>query len=387
MGIDATDFSSAAAVSAPPSPARAVRLLVLDRAASAPIVTATARLVSAVFCAAPELGTGRGALVIVVVGGAVGDDGVQEVLSTVSPLALRDPRTEKTCLARLKLLCSAEVQNTGGSGMKDDAAGYAESLLDRVFSFAKGTYGAAPVHLYIASVTVAAVSNASDVPLNAFPPVSVCRTMHLFGGESARDVTTLFGEVFASLLSSQVTLRVGKKLLQLVARPRIRGVGFLPAVLSLFAYRRVGIQSLPEDVLFGIPTALIPDEDAEQDAASSGDAEAYANVAAELYKRREALVAVERNGPHLVLLPAAPDMILLREVASKETLLPTPLRSRSSPSVASHSAVELCIAGAAAWNIKNDIIDDIVLSSFNPLDLDGGSYKCRSSTRAVEFRL
>lgn len=384
MGIDGTEFASAAAMSDGVSPARAIHVLALDRCSPPMVITAASRLVSSMFNAAAEICGDRDAFLLLSVGGAPADDRVIELLSTVSPHALRDPRSEKTCIARLKQLC---LPQGGVANTPESSSEYADRIIDRVSAFVTVRFNTSPVHLYIASMTVATVSSAADIPLNAFPSSSVCRTMHLIAGGSERDVRSLFGEVFARVLSSRVTLRVGKSLLQLVARPRICGVGFLPSFLSLSAYRRVAIQALPEDVLFGLPTALIPDDDAEQDTASIRDAEAYSRIASELHKRQEALVAVERNGPHLVLLPTSPSMILLREVASKQTLLPAPISSVLTTPSAFKSAVNLCLAGASAWNLTNEIIDDVVLSTFNPLDLDGGTFTSQQTPRVVEFTL
>lgn len=385
MGIAGTEFTSAAAVAVAIPPARAVHVLALDRCSPPVVVAAASRLVTAVFNAASEIGPERDALLVLSVSGTLADDRVMEVLSTASSLALHDRRSEKTCVARIKQLCRAGEGASRREG--SEAVEYSDRFVERVSAFVCERFSASPVHLYLASTIVGSVSADMDIPINAFPSQSACRSMHLITGEREQDIGTLFGEVIARVLSSRVTLRVGKILVQLLARPRICGTGFLPAMLSLTAYRRVAIEAIPEDVLFGLPTALFPDDDAEQDTASLADSGLFASIASDLFKRQEALLAVERNGPHLVLLPTAPNMILLREVASKTTLLPAPVRSSVSSNSPQKDAVDLCLAHAAAWNMTNEIIDDVVLSTFKPLEFDGGEFAPVDARKAVDFSL
>jgi hypothetical protein len=388
MALHGTEFAPASASLPGVSPTRAVRIVAVD-IRSAPFAHASAaRLISAVFSAAPELGSARDAVVVLAVGGAPHDAPVHEVLSFISPGALRDPRSEKTCLARLRQIVRDAVATPGddeSSAAPESDEQQARVLVKRVSDHVCGRFGAARVHVYIASTIVAAVSSASDVPPSALLPASVCQSVRLFAGESDRDVGSLFGEAFACLMSSRVTLRVGASLLQLVARPRIRGAGCLPPVLSLIAYRRVSVDAVPEDVLFGIPTALLPDADAERDAASKKDAEIFADLAAALASRREALVAVERNGPHLVLLPTSAGVLLLREVACKDTLLPAPAVAGPPARQGGGGVVDSCIAAAAPWSLPSDLIDDVTLSTFDPLDLDGAGIAAVRARRAVGF--
>lgn len=382
MGAVDTEFVSAAAVEAPVSPARAVHVLALDRCSPQMVVSAASRFVSSIFAEGFEIGHDRDSLFILSVSGTSEDDRVIEVLSTASSIALQDRRSEKTAIARIKQLCRKDESEPKANA---DAVEYSDRFVERVSGFITTRLSASPVHLYLASTTVAAVSNAMEIPINAFPSQAACRSMHLITGKDEQAVFTLFGEVFARLLSSRVTLRVGKVLVQLLARPRVCGTGFLPSVLSLKVYRRVAIQALPEDVLFGLPTALFPDEDAERDTASIADSKLFARIASDLFKRQEALLAVERNGPHLVLLPTAPNLILLREVASRATLLPAPVVSSTRALSPQKDIVDLCLADSEAWSMPDNIIDDVLLSSFNPLEVDVGDCSLADVTKSVGF--
>lgn len=382
MGSAGTDFVSPAAVEAPVSPERAVHVLALDRCSPQVVVSAASRFVSSVFAAGCEIGRDRDSLLVLSISGTAEDDRVIEVLSTASSIALQDRRSERTAIARIKQLCRSDNRDPK---IGADAVEYADRFVERVSVFATSRFNACPVHLYLASATVGGVSTALEVPINAFPSQADCRSMHLITGKSGEDVFTLFGEIFARLLSSRVTLRVGEVLVQLLARPRICGTGFLPPVLSLKVYRRVAIQALPEDVLFGLPTALFPDEDAERDTASIADSKFFARIASDLFKRQEALLAVEKNGPHLVLLPTAPNLILLREVASKTTLLPAPVTASVRAISKQKDVVDLCVADSEAWNMPDDIIDDIVLSPFNPMEIDVDDIFTADAVKAVGF--
>jgi hypothetical protein len=113
------------------------------------------------------------------------------------------------------------------------------------------------------------------------------------------------------------------------------------------------------------------DADAAEDAASKRDIAVFGELAAALCVRQEAIVATERHGPHLVLLPAAPGScsLLLREVASRDTLLPAP------PCVSAPSGQ---VAGDA-WNCA--LLDPLSVTRFNPNEL-GSAFGAADVLRA-----
>lgn len=394
-----TEFTTAQVASVSPvSGSQAVHIIAIDLESSSALHAQSARFISSIFNAAPELGSSRDAVVLLAVGGATHDLAISEVLATTSSVALSDATFERAALGRLATRIKDHKISSGGAsatvfgpetggGFGEEAVERAQGIVKGVSEAVRGKFGAARVHLYFASSLVCSVSEKRDIPFNAFPDSEVCYKMHLFTCEKAHDASVLFGEVFARMLSSRVTLRIGNKLLQLLARPRIRGSGCLPASLVLTGYYKVGIDSVPEDLLFGIPTALLPDYDAEQDSASRQDWKHFKELAETLSARREALVVVERNGPHLVALPAAKGMLLLREIASKETILPGPTgQGLKTTGDTEKSAVDICIEGSASYHIGHGIIDEIALSAFNPLELDGAGFTGSTSyPRSVAF--
>jgi hypothetical protein len=105
----------------------------------------------------------------------------------------------------------------------------------------------------------------------------------------------------------------------------------------------------------------MPDTDAAEDAASKRDVAAFRELAAALCVRQEAIVVTERHGPHLVLLPAAPGScaLLLREIASRDTLLPAPAAA----------AVPRGHITGDAWTCA--LLDPLSVTAFNPQVLGG----------------
>lgn len=352
--------------------AQGVRIVVVDVRAPPNVQRAATRLIRAVYASSTELTAGRDHITLIAVGGAPEDPSPVELLSTLSKGSLADPLFEKTCVGRLLQSATDAVRKaTTVPKGKDYCAETVAELITRVLNYISGRYGAARMHLYIAAYVE------EDEFLDAAVASGALHSVQTL--QEDRDPWLLFGEAFACLMASRITLKVGTTIMQLVARPRIRGVGCLPATLSLTAIRRVGIDSIPEDVLFGIPTALLPDSDCAEDVASRTDARAFAELASALFDREEALVLAERAGPHLVLMPASPSLLLLREIASKENLLPqsnspTPLDKGpyASPALPGHAF---------------SIVDTVILSTFNPLQLDGvgNGSGASSPTRMVGF--
>jgi hypothetical protein len=242
MGLHGTEFASAAVV-AKPSPSQAVRIVLVDVRCRSVAKAAVACLISTLFAAAPDLACRDDTIILAVITADAAGPRVVELLCSG---ALASPRSEKTSLSKLDHACASAQPlkpNSGADSTSEEKLEDACAVADAVSEYTAARSGEARLKLHFAAgndltATIASASLSFRV-----------HTLFIDDGSGGDcSMAGFLAEAFAAMLISRVTLHLADSVLQLAARPRVRGLGCLPAELVLHAVSRVGVESLPEDL-------------------------------------------------------------------------------------------------------------------------------------------